>query len=229
MSAPSVTLISHHLCPYVQRVAIVLAEKAIPFERHYVELTATPDWFLGCTQLSKTPVLLVEQQHIYESGVICEYLDNTVVPCLHPQDTVQRTQHQAWVEFGTLILNLIGNFYTAPDEKQLLASAGELAGKFARIELVLKQGPYFAGAQFCMVDAAFAPIFRYFDLFDQIGDFDVFDLTPKVRAWRRQLAQRSSVQNAVQSDYMGRLRQFLLARDSALSRRLEAVEYRMAA
>ncbi len=229
MTAPSLTLISHHLCPYVQRVAIVLAEKDIPFERHYVELTTTPDWFLGCTQLSKTPVLLVEQQHIYESGVICDYLDSTVVPCLHPQDSLKRTQHRAWVEFGTAILNLIGNFYTAPDENQLLASASELAGKFAQIELVLKQGPYFAGEQFCMVDAAFGPIFRYFDLFDQIADFDVFDLTPKVRAWRRQLAQRSSVQNAVQADYMGRLRQFLLARDSALSRRLEAVAYRMAA
>ena len=40
------TLISHHLCPYVQRVAIALAEKQIPFERIYVDLAAKPDWFL---------------------------------------------------------------------------------------------------------------------------------------------------------------------------------------
>ncbi|TIV92227.1 MAG: glutathione S-transferase family protein, partial [Mesorhizobium sp.] len=27
------TLVSHHLCPYVQRAAIALAEKGVPFER----------------------------------------------------------------------------------------------------------------------------------------------------------------------------------------------------
>ena len=30
---PRLTLISHALCPYVQRIAIALAEKGVPFER----------------------------------------------------------------------------------------------------------------------------------------------------------------------------------------------------
>ena len=28
-------LVSHHLCPYVQRAAVALAEKGVPFERSY--------------------------------------------------------------------------------------------------------------------------------------------------------------------------------------------------
>lgn len=222
MTTPSLTLISHHLCPYVQRVAIALAEKGVSYERRYVDLAAKPDWFLACSPLGKTPVLLVDEQPVFESAVICEYLDDTIAPRMHPHDALQRAQHRAWMEFGSSILNLIWSFYTAANEEQLLARASELAGKFGQVEAALGNGPFFAGAQFCLVDAVFGPIFRYFDVFDQIDDFSVFDLTPKVRAWRKQLAARVSVQNAVQADYEIRLRQFLLARNSALSRRMEA-------
>lgn len=37
MSEP-LTLVSHTLCPYVQRAAIALTEKGVPFERRYVDL-----------------------------------------------------------------------------------------------------------------------------------------------------------------------------------------------
>ena len=39
------TLVSIPLCPYVQRAAIVLAEKSVPFERRYVDLAERPAWF----------------------------------------------------------------------------------------------------------------------------------------------------------------------------------------
>ena len=39
-------LVSHHLCPYVQRAAISLTEKGVPFERRNVDLANKPDWFL---------------------------------------------------------------------------------------------------------------------------------------------------------------------------------------
>ncbi|TIX64758.1 MAG: glutathione S-transferase family protein, partial [Mesorhizobium sp.] len=39
------TLVSHHLCPYVQRAAISLTEKGVPFERVMIDLANKPDWF----------------------------------------------------------------------------------------------------------------------------------------------------------------------------------------
>ncbi|MDU1670590.1 MAG: glutathione binding-like protein, partial [Bradyrhizobium sp.] len=78
------------------------------------------------------------------------------------------------------------------------------------------EGPYFAGAQFSLVDAVFAPVFRYFDVFDAYGDLGIFAATPKVRAWRDQLAQRPSVQTAVGADYPELLRAFLARHDAYL-------------
>ena len=48
------TLVSHRRCPYVQRAAIVLAEKGIAFERIDVDLSNKPDWFLGVSEQSGT-------------------------------------------------------------------------------------------------------------------------------------------------------------------------------
>ena len=50
-------LISHKLCPYVQRAVIALSEKGIPFGRIDIDLASKPDWFLSISPLGKTPVL----------------------------------------------------------------------------------------------------------------------------------------------------------------------------
>ena len=37
------TLISYHLCPYVQRAAIAMGKNGVPFERINVDLASKPD------------------------------------------------------------------------------------------------------------------------------------------------------------------------------------------
>lgn len=219
---PTFTLISHALCPYVQRAAIVLLEKGVPFERRDIDLANKPDWFLALSPLGKTPVLLVGDQPIFESAVICEYLDDTLLPRLHPTDPLERAQHRAWMEFGSAVLNGIAAFYAAPDEATLLARAADLRARFEQVEAALASspGPHFSGSPFGMVDAVFGPVFRYFDVFELIGDFGFFDHTPRVRAWRAQLAARPSVRQSVRDNAAELLRSFLRARGSALSRRM---------
>ena len=217
---PPLTLVSHELCPYVQRAAIVLAEKGTPFERRTVDLSNKPDWFRAVSPLGKTPVLLVGDVPIFESAVICEYLDETIEPQIHPADPLQRARHRAWMEFGSSILNSIAGFYDAPDAAALTRKRDELVARFQQLEGVLGEGPYFANHQFSIVDAVFGPVFRYFDVFDWIADFGWFSSTPKVVAWREVLATRESVRTAVIDDYPRRLWQFLLMRRSALSLRM---------
>lgn len=217
MSAPLV-LVSHALCPYVQRAAIVLAEKGVPFERRDVDLARKPDWFLRVSPLGKTPVLLVGEEAIFESAVICEYLDDTTLPRLHPANALERARHRSWMEFSSSVLNLIGAFYSAPDEQTLNARAADIRERFQRLEAALPSGPFFAGASFSIVDAVFGPVFRYFDVFDTIADFGFWDDLPKVQRWREALASRPSIQQAVRPQYPALLLDFLVKRGSALSK-----------
>jgi glutathione S-transferase len=216
----SIVLVSHALCPYVQRAAIVLAEKGVPFERRDVDLAHKPDWFVRLSPTGKTPMLLVDGHALFESAAICEYLDETALPRLHPSNAAQRAKHRAWMEFGSGVLNSIGAFYNATDEGTLQQRAREIHARFTQLEAVLGDGPYFDGA-FSIVDAVFGPVFRYFDVFESIADFGFFAGLPKVGAWRKALAARRSVREAVSPRYNELLREFLLRRQgAALARRL---------
>ncbi|MGE0408004.1 MAG: glutathione S-transferase family protein [Amphiplicatus sp.] len=216
----ALTLVSHHLCPYVQRAVISLSEKQVPHDRVYVDLANKPDWFVALSPLGKTPVLKVGDVAVFESAVILEYLEETQTNPLHPRDPLRRAEHRSWIEFGSAILNDIAGFYNAPDKKALAAKADTMAAKFFRIEARLVGAPWFDGEAFSLVDAVFGPVFRYFDMFDSIGDFGVLSRKPKVASWRARLAERPSVVQAVPPDYPERLLVFLRNRNSALSRRI---------
>lgn len=215
-------LISHKLCPYVQRAVIALTEKGIPFERIDIDLADKPDWFLKLSPLGKVPVLLVQtgqgEVALFESNVICEYIEETQGGAkLHSQDPLQRAQHRAWMEFGSTILGELWGLETTGDPAVFETKRKAVAAKFAQVEkTLLGKGLYFAGNDFSLVDAVFAPIFRYFDVFDQVADLSVFAETPKVRAWRRALAYRPSVRTAVSDDYPQLLYAFLVRHDAHL-------------
>lgn len=224
LNAPTLRLISHHLCPYVQRAAIVLIEKDRPFERTYVDLAHPPQWFTEISPLGKVPLLQIGDDILFESVVICEYLDETVGERIHPTNPLQRAKHRAWMEFGSAILDNIWAFYTAENRPTLETKAADLRDKFARMEMELRHAPYFSGNRFSMVDAVFGPIFRYFDVFDEIADFHFFDNMPKVSAWRKALAVRPSVKAAVSCEYPEQLRVFLKKKSSELSRLIVQAE-----
>lgn len=207
--AAPLTLVSFDLCPYVQRAAVVLAEKNIPFERIDIDLSDKPDWFKAISPLGKVPLLEVGEEVLFESAVIVEYLEETRYPPMHPADPLTKARHRAWMEFGSSILADIWVVETTADRQGFNTRLQILKEKFARIEAQLGDGPYFAGPAFSIVDAVFAPVFRYFDVFDAITDLGVFDALPKVRTWRAALAARPSVVNAVVPDYPDRLRAFL--------------------
>jgi glutathione S-transferase len=210
-------LMSHKLCPYVQRAVISLTEKDVPFRRTMIDLADKPDWFNAISPLGKTPVLKVGDTAVFESNVILEYLEDSQPNPLHPKDPLKRAQHRAWIEFGSAVLNDIGGFYNAKDAGNFAAKTINLSDKFARLEAELGDGPYFGGAEFNLVDAAFGPVFRYFDVFDRISDFGILADKPKVQAWRKALANRPSIITAVDPDYNVLLLAFLKKRGAYLS------------
>src|ERR1700761_4635387 len=119
-------LISHKLCPYVQRAVIALTEKGVGFERIDIDLANEPEWFLGISPLGKTPALQVGDKAIFESAVILEYLEETQPKPLHPADPLTRAEHRGWIEFGSTVLSDIAGFYAAPDEVTFTAKTAQL-------------------------------------------------------------------------------------------------------
>lgn len=211
------TLISHVLCPYVQRTVISLTDECVPFERLDVDLVNKPGWFTAISPLGKTPVLKVGETAIFESAVILEYLEETQPHPLHPADPLRRAEHRSWIELARPCSTISPDF-TADDEASFAKKAEALAEKFDRLERRLGAGPYFDAERFSLVDAVFGPVLRSFDVFDRINDFGILAAKPKILAFRQALSARPSVRAAVSLDYNSRLWGFLEARNSYLSR-----------
>lgn len=220
-------LVSHHLCPYVQRAAIVAAERGIALERDFIDLAAKPDWFRALSPTGKVPLLRVMdgegQEHVlFESAAIAEYLDEVGRgTSMMPTDPLVRARTRAWVEFASGTLGEIAGLYAAQDEAAFAARETALRGRLAQVEQALA-GPWFEGEAFGLVDAAFGPVFRYLDTFEARADLALAAGLPKIGAWRALLAARPSIAGAVAADYPARLEAFLLARGSHLSRRMGA-------
>jgi glutathione S-transferase len=197
---------------------ISLTEKAVAFERIYIDLSAKPAWFLAASPLGKVPLLQIDDDVVFESAVICEYLEDTIAPALHPADPLERARHRGWMEFGSAVLADIWGLETAQDAAGVARKADDLRRRFESLEAHLGDGPFFAGARFSLVDAVFGPAFRYFDVFDELADLGVFAGLPRVVAWRAALARRPSVRDAVTADYRARLLQFLRDKNAYLLR-----------
>jgi len=210
-------LISHVLCPYVQRSVIVLQEKNIPYHRTDIDLAAKPDWFMKISPLGKVPVLVADQgRSLFESAVICEYLNEVTPGSLHPEDAFERAEHRAWIEFGSGLLNSIAQLYNAPTKRAFDAMLDTLRARFKQLDARLGSGPYFSGERFRIIDAVYGPIFRYFDVFESLVQ-DIFQGLRNVQVWRDNLRERESVRLAVSSDYRERLLEFIRNRGSYMS------------
>ncbi|MBD2515247.1 glutathione S-transferase family protein [Nostoc sp. FACHB-973] len=222
MQIPKFKLISHELCPYVQRAVIVMLEKNIPHEREYIDLANRPPWFLEISPLGKVPALLVDNEVLFESAVICDYLDEITPGSLYPDNPLTKAKYRSWIEFGSSILNSIAGFYSAKEKSLFEAKTQELIQKFQTLEGQLQEGSFFGGDNFSLVDAVYGPIFRYFAVFEQYKDWDFFSQTPKVRIWQNNLLKHPSVMNAVLPNYPQLLHEFLLKRDSYLCQVIQA-------
>ncbi|NTA84142.1 glutathione S-transferase family protein [Agrobacterium tumefaciens] len=207
MTAQNLTLVSHPLCPFVQRAAIVLLEKGVAFGRVNIDLSAKPDWFLALSPTGKVPVLKVRQPNgedaiLFESVVICEYLNETQGgAAMYPEDALLRARHRAWIEFASQTFTEGWQFLHAKDIVTADAKRAAFRDRLSKIEAELGYGPFFAGADFGLVDAVYAPLFRYFGIIDpEVGE-PIFAGLPRVTAWRAALGERSSVKSAVIDTY----------------------------
>jgi glutathione S-transferase len=201
MSTPNLKLISFTLCPYVQRAMIVLNEKNMSFDIEYIDLSSPPPWFYDISPLEKVPVLLVDDEPLFESMVICEYIDEISEGSLYPADAFKRAKNRAWIEFGNDILSTTFEFYTTEDEKRFKHLTNILIDRFEVLEDEISEGSYFNGEDFSMVDAVYAPVFRYHNRIAQYKDFGFFDDAPKIKAWGDKLLERQSVILSVPDTY----------------------------
>jgi glutathione S-transferase len=201
-------LISSVTCPWVQRAVIMLRAKGVDFDVTYINLRDKPDWFLEISPHSKVPVLKVDDQPLFESNAIAEFLDETFEPRLHPEDPIKRARNRAWTDFlPTFAWGPGLNNVSYCASREALPEALETARqRISRLEEAIEKergndGPYFNGETLCLVDAAYAPFFQRFAICDAVLETGLLEEFPLVRAWSETLLADETVTGAVPPEF----------------------------
>ncbi len=209
-------LVSFELCPYVERSRIVLLEKQVPHDVELIDLANKPAWFLAVSPMGRVPVLLVDDRPIFESMVINELIEELhPEPSLLPGGPVARAEARGWIVFANDVV--MPASFAAMLARAGGATGGELARPQAAVGDALGKleaqaarggGPFFAGAAFTLVDAAYAPFLRRWRVAEGWGPPEGRLLSgfPAVSAWAEALAARPSVRDAEPSGFAARLR-----------------------
>lgn len=95
----SLTVYGAPLSPYVRKVRLLLAEKALDYQLEVVLPFAQPDWFKDLNPLARIPALKDGELVLADSSVICQYLDekHPERPSLLGENAAQRAQVR-WLE-----------------------------------------------------------------------------------------------------------------------------------
>jgi glutathione S-transferase len=215
-------LVSFKTCPWVQRSAIVLREKSTEFELRHIEPDNRPDWFLAISPHKKVPVLRIDDRvSLFESNAINEYLDETIAPRLHPADPVERAINRAWTDYVPTFAGTVTATAYADTEADYDKAAEQIPVPFERLEKALEKqgsGPFFNGADYSLVDAAYAPFLQRYFFLDRVRKLGHIEKFPRLEGWAKALMNRASTHSFPPEEFEAMYREGLRRRNKWVSR-----------
>lgn len=158
--------------PYVRKVRVLLREKNIPHEFVVADSWAPDSEIPGLNPLGKVPVLVLDDGDVlFDSPVICEYVDGLKAPALIPPKGEARLAVLRWHALAHGILDATSTRvleYRRPVAQQSADNIVRQEGKIARAlefaERTHPGGPYLVQEQFTFADLALGVALDYVDL-----------------------------------------------------------------
>ena len=191
-------LVGSKTSPYVRKVRVILAERALPFE--FIEESA---WTAQTTvprynPLNKVPALVMDDgESIYDSRVICEYLDTLSGGGLLPADPAQRARVRRDEALGDGIADAgIAAFLerkreaARQDPAWIARQLDKVNAGLAALERALGGKDYLGGKQPNMSDIACACALFWTEF--RMPELGVRAKHPSIKAWAQRMEARAS-------------------------------------
>ena len=187
--------------PNCQKVKLVLAEKELSYETVFVDLMNNAQRsadFLRLNPYGKVPVLIDEEEVIYDSTIINEYLDDEYPhPPLMPTESDERARARLFEDFAdnsfipqsNVLATELSKSAEQADAEQIQRYRSDLVRVLEFLDRHL-EGKEYLVQTFSLADLAFIPRLL---VLAPLG-VTVPDSLKNVVAWIERLRQRPSVQ-----------------------------------
>ncbi len=211
-----VFLISFRICPFVVRSQIVAEEKGITLSTTYIDLDNKPDWFLKMSPTQTVPALTIGDKVIFESSIICDFIDAITLESLYPDDLVAKYHNKSWIEFVSTIIFQQYSFMLSKDEDKYTDNLQQFESSLKKIEAIFPSSPYFNGEPFSIIEAAFAPVAFRMELTKSLVGHDSFVELPKIRMWATNILKRNSVKKYLDRKFEEEFVDHLVSNDAIM-------------
>ena len=195
----TIELFSARVCPYAHRTRLVLAEKGLEFELTEIDFKDKPKRFLEVSRYGKVPAIVHEGNEVYESAIINEYLEEVFPePPLMPKDNGLRAQVRIWIDYcDDYFLDDLYGAIRNQDAAEHRELKNKVVTHLRTLEDALARlsgaGPYWLGAEACLLDFALYPFFERLPAWAHYRGLGIPDDCPHLRAWFAAMAERPSV------------------------------------
>jgi len=161
------TLFSGRTDIYSHRVRIVLAEKGINVEYHYINNDNKPEDLIDLNPYNTVPTLVDRELVLFDSQIIMEYLDERFPhPPLMPVDPVSRARSRQ------MLYRIQRDWYGMVDTLSGDNDSGKAEARKAlrdaltTVAPIFEQKLFFMSDEFSIIDCAIAPILWRLPSFD---------------------------------------------------------------
>jgi len=193
-------LISFKLCPFVQRAVIVFKHKNVEHTITHIDLANPPAWFKEISPLGKVPVLKVDDEVLFESAVINEFIDEVTEGSLLAQDPLARAGQRAWIELTSSLNENIYHLTGAKTEEHYTKQAEQINARLSLVAQVVQGSKWFYADSLSLTDAAFAPFFMRAKILSEFSADLVADHA-KLSNWTENLLGLDEVKNSVVPEF----------------------------
>jgi glutathione S-transferase len=205
-------VVSFKICPFVQRVTALLEAKNVAYDVEYIELSNKPDWFLKVSPNAQVPLLITdEDQILFESDAIVEYIDEVTGVPLSSNDPVKKAQDRAWSYLASKNYLLQCNAQRSPDSSTLEERSLKLSNALRKIETRLGDDPFANGNDPGMIDIAWLPLLHRASIIERHSGYDFLKDFPRAKRWQRDLLATGIAEKSIADDFEDRFNAFYLA------------------
>ena len=192
-------LCGFHISNYFNKVRIAMLEKGLEFELDPTCRPSRNEDFLARTPMGKVPFLEVDGEHLAESQVICEYLEDAYPQRpLYPRDPLERARVRELIAFMELHLELVARrlyrevFFGGKVSDEVKQSVeAELAKGVRAFRMRARFDPYVAGSELTLADCAAAVHLPLVSLATKLAyGRDALESMPEVKPYLQLVGER---------------------------------------
>lgn len=208
--------IGNLICPYSQRIQILLNDAGFPYKHTEVDFIITPDWVAELSPLQKIPVLVTDDCVLFESGAIIEYINDLTDQCYLPGNNKQRAFLRSWSLLADAIHGEVRAYFTAPTRKDLEIRYDNVQGLLDLLahECGLR---VFLEDKITLLGLYYGPLFVLLEALSEAGPFKFIAKDSPIFSIKEHVLNYPAVNSVNTATYRKTLMAFLLSANSAFA------------